>query len=76
MAQLLETEAPASEIGLCQIGHLDFERARPLFDLAESHILIHSLLGGRIEPHSRWAPFQESYEQTIVPKAEYEEGEI
>lgn len=47
MAQLLETEGAASDVGLCQIGSLDFPRIRDLFQLKESHVLLHSLVGGR-----------------------------
>ncbi|HEX8652353.1 MAG TPA: amino acid adenylation domain-containing protein [Pyrinomonadaceae bacterium] len=49
MAQLLETSAPAAQIGLCQIGGLNFERIRHLFTLEASHELVYSLLGGRVE---------------------------
>ncbi|MFQ5678529.1 MAG: amino acid adenylation domain-containing protein [Gemmatimonadota bacterium] len=47
MAHLLETGAPPEGIGLCQIGSVDFERVAPLLKLRESHLLVHSLLGGR-----------------------------
>ncbi len=46
ISQLLETHAPDSGIGLCQIGELDFDRSRHLFNLDDTHLLIHSLLGG------------------------------
>jgi pyochelin synthetase len=46
MAHLLEMSAPACQIGLCQIGAIDFARIRGLFKLEESHVFIHSLLGG------------------------------
>jgi SagB-type dehydrogenase family enzyme len=46
IAHLLETSAPSCQIGLCQIGALDFARIRELFLLEESHVFIHSLLGG------------------------------
>ena len=49
MGQTLIDMAPASEIGLCAIGGLDFERVRELFLLEDSHLLLHSLLGGRID---------------------------
>jgi acyl carrier protein len=48
MCQLLETFAPNHQIGLCQIGGLDFQPMRHLFDLEESHIYLHCLLGGPI----------------------------
>jgi amino acid adenylation domain-containing protein len=46
MAQLLEMSAPREQLGLCQIGGLDFEPLRPLFALEESHTFLYSLLGG------------------------------
>jgi amino acid adenylation domain-containing protein/thioester reductase-like protein len=49
ISQLLETSAPAYHIGLCQIGSLDFKRIRSLFALEESHVLVHSLLGGLVD---------------------------
>ena len=49
MSQLLETSAPACGIGLCQIGNLDFKRIQDLFELDQSHVLVHSLLGGLID---------------------------
>ncbi len=52
MAHLLETSAPQESIGLCQIGSIDFDRVAPLLKLEESHILVHSLLGGRLPERS------------------------
>jgi acyl carrier protein len=49
ISQLLMTSARASQIGLCPIGGLDFPRIRGLFLLEESHVLLHSLVGGRID---------------------------
>jgi len=48
MCQLLETSAPSHQIGLCQIGGLDFQPIRHLFDLEGSHLYLHCLLGGPI----------------------------
>jgi amino acid adenylation domain-containing protein len=58
MAQLLEMTAPACQIGLCQIGSVEFERVRHLFVLNDGHVLVHSMLGGRIDPDQidDWAP--------------------
>jgi len=47
MAHLLEREAGGHGLGLCQIGDLDFAAVRPLFQLADSQVLLHSLVGGR-----------------------------
>jgi amino acid adenylation domain-containing protein len=49
MTQLLETAAPVHQIGLCQIGGLDFEPLRQWFDLRANHVYLHSLLGGPID---------------------------
>jgi amino acid adenylation domain-containing protein/non-ribosomal peptide synthase protein (TIGR01720 family) len=49
MAQLLEMSAPTYQIGLCQIGDLDFDKIRHLFVLEESHILLHSFVGGPVD---------------------------
>ncbi|MEE8525744.1 MAG: amino acid adenylation domain-containing protein, partial [Thermoanaerobaculia bacterium] len=49
MSQLLETAAPLSGLGLCQLGSLDFAPLRPLFDLGPQHLLLHSLVGGAVD---------------------------
>src|SRR6185312_14397326 len=59
MGQLLMLAAPACEIGLCPIGAVDFARVRRHFALADTHVLLHSLLGGRIGASAAWEPFQE-----------------
>jgi SagB-type dehydrogenase family enzyme len=46
IAQLLETSAPACDIGLCQVGGLHFEKIRDLFALEKTHVFVHALLGG------------------------------
>ena len=53
MAHLLETVAGEHGLGLCQIGDLDFDAVRPLFHLAESQVLLHSLIGGRVDMSRR-----------------------
>ncbi len=50
MSQLLMSVVPASLIGLCPVGSLDFAAIQDLLALDSSHILLHSFLGGRIEP--------------------------
>jgi len=49
ICQLLETTGAAWDVGLCQIGQMDFDPVRGLFRLADRHVLVHSLLGGRVE---------------------------
>lgn len=46
ISQLLRTHAPDVDLGVCEIGELDFNRVRELFALDDSHVLIHSLVGG------------------------------
>jgi SagB-type dehydrogenase family enzyme len=50
MAHQLEISGSAQNIGLCQVGSIAFERIRPWFKLKDTHILIHSTLGGYIDP--------------------------
>jgi SagB-type dehydrogenase family enzyme len=50
MAQLLEGSAARYGLGLCQIGLVDFAAIRDLFLLEESHLFLHSLLGGPSAP--------------------------
>jgi amino acid adenylation domain-containing protein len=49
MSQLLMEESPQFNIGLCAIGDLDFHSIRSLFQLEDTHTMVHSLLGGRID---------------------------
>jgi SagB-type dehydrogenase family enzyme len=49
MTHLLESRAYQHGIGLCSIGSIDFDQIRPMFDLSPSQVLIHSIVGGRIE---------------------------
>jgi pyochelin synthetase len=49
MSQLLDAAAPKLGIGLCHIGHIEFEHIRPLFRLDPSHVFLHSMVGGSQE---------------------------
>ena len=49
ITQVLEMSAPRCQIGLCQIGGLDFQGVRRYFDLDEGQVLLHSLVGGGID---------------------------
>ena len=49
MTQLLEMTAWECEIGLCQIGGLEFDRVREYFGMEESHVYLHGMVGGRVE---------------------------
>jgi SagB-type dehydrogenase family enzyme len=46
MSQLLESVAPEAQLGLCQIGRCEFSEIRSCFNLAETDIYLHCLLGG------------------------------
>lgn len=50
ISQLLMEIAPQHEIGLCPMGSLEFEELRGLLALEPSQILLHSLVGGAIDP--------------------------
>lgn len=50
MTHLLETEAADFEMGLCQIGSLDFDAIKDSFNFNDSSILLHSLVGGLAVP--------------------------
>ena len=49
ISQLLEEHAHESNIGLCQIGNVDFNSVKQYLNLKESHIHVHTLLGGYID---------------------------
>ena len=49
ISQLMESCAPDFGIGLCQIGDINFDKIKNLFDIDETHFFIHSLLGGKTE---------------------------
>jgi hypothetical protein len=78
MAQLLETSAPACGIGLCQIGDLDFKRIRDLFALDQSHVLVHSLLGGLADTRlpDRWSSFREVDFGAVAGDGDWERGDL
>jgi epothilone synthetase B len=77
MSQLMMMHSPAHHIGLCPIGTLEFEGVRDLFLLEESHVLVHSLLGGLIDSHA--VPGSSPEEVRIDSKndtSDWEEGEL
>ncbi|MFF1508647.1 amino acid adenylation domain-containing protein [Streptomyces sp. NPDC058326] len=49
MGQLLMDRVAGTTIGLCPIGALSFEPVRPLLALGGNQVLVHSLLGGRVD---------------------------
>ncbi|MBG1257783.1 SagB/ThcOx family dehydrogenase [Nostoc sp. BAE] len=56
ISQLLMETAPDYDLGLCPIGALEFDAIRENFALHEEHILLHSFVGGCIDPtwKTRW----------------------
>ncbi|MEO0686513.1 MAG: phosphopantetheine-binding protein, partial [Cyanobacteria bacterium J06649_11] len=50
ISQLLMETAPDFDIGLCPIGVLEFEIIREWFNLQSTQILLHSFVGGKIDP--------------------------
>jgi SagB-type dehydrogenase family enzyme len=77
MSQLMMMHSPAHHIGLCPIGTLEFEGVRDLFLFEESHVLVHSLLGGLIDSHA--VPGSSPEEVRIDSKndtSDWEEGEL
>lgn len=50
MSQLLMMQAPEQQLGLCPIGGVEEVGLRQALKLAESQLLLHSLVGGSIEP--------------------------
>jgi SagB-type dehydrogenase family enzyme len=46
MTELLELDAPAADLGLCQIGDFQFAKVRGALLLGPNDILLHSLIGG------------------------------
>ncbi len=49
ISQLLMSTGALCGIGLCPVGTLNFENVRNLFLLESQHVLVHSLLGGKVE---------------------------
>jgi amino acid adenylation domain-containing protein len=60
MTHVLESTCFGYQIGLCQIGALDFDSVRHLFGLRESHEYLHCLLGGKIRQASGWTFLEEA----------------
>ncbi|MDF2987330.1 MAG: tycC, partial [Eubacterium sp.] len=49
ITQLLEMASIECGIGLCQIGSVGFDKLRPLFELSDSQIYLHCILGGKTD---------------------------
>lgn len=71
MSEILELKAPEHNIGLCQIGNMDFDKVKPYLDLKPSHIFMHTLIGGYIDYSSDYESKQQTREYMNY---EYESG--
>ncbi|MEM9137525.1 MAG: SagB family peptide dehydrogenase, partial [Cyanobacteria bacterium P01_F01_bin.42] len=50
MGQLLMEEAPELDLGLCPLGGLGTEALAQALDLSDSHLVLHGMTGGLIDP--------------------------
>ncbi len=50
IGQLLMEAASENQMGLCPIGYLEFKDIKNLFSLESTHVLLHSFVGGAIDP--------------------------
>ena len=72
ICQLLEMNAPKNNIGLCQIGILNFDSIEPFFMLDDDCIFLHSIVGGYINKEqqtqegiiSEWKLYQTDKKQS------------
>ena len=69
LTQLLETSSFTHQIGLCQIGKLDFPKIKHMFGLKNSHEYLHCLLGGRVNQPEGWSFLQEASQ--VIAKAHF-----
>jgi amino acid adenylation domain-containing protein len=77
MSQMIEILAPSCGIGLCQIGDLDFNSIKYLFDLSDDHIHLHTFFGGKIElEKANNKRFDETIDDQDIITREDEEIEI
>ncbi len=84
VSQLLETVAGDADIGLCQIGigGVETDALREPLGLGESHLFIHCLYGGPLDPDlgekARQAPLHTQPEEApgTTGEDEWEEGEF
>ncbi len=70
MAQLLDGAATELELGLCYMGGVEFEPIRHHFELDDSHRLVFSLLGGRVDREHK------SDRADEIEVSEWEEGAL
>lgn len=73
MSQLLMETAPKNEIGLCPIGSVDFAELQDLLALELSQILLHTMVGGGIDPAWTQQWLESPISQTQKPESLTEE---
>ncbi|MEM8933766.1 MAG: SagB/ThcOx family dehydrogenase, partial [Acidobacteriota bacterium] len=75
ICQALEAAAPDHSLGLCQlgVGGVDLEPVAPIFELGDSHLIVHSAVGGGLDPTLSNA---EASEAAPIFDDEWEEGEL
>jgi amino acid adenylation domain-containing protein len=74
MTQLLETSCFAHQIGLCQIGALDFSKIRQMFGLKESHEYLHCLFSGRVNQPEGWSFLHEASQSMLTASKKSKSG--
>jgi len=74
MTQLLETSCFAHQIGLCQIGVLDFPKIRLMFRLKNSHEYLHCLFGGRVNQPQGWSFLHEASQSMLTASKKSKSG--
>lgn len=72
LAQLLMEQASQHELGLCPVNEAGFSEIPSALNLRESHLCLHALLGGMIEPSwtERWVSPQETNSQSLLERIE------
>jgi amino acid adenylation domain-containing protein len=65
LGQVLQTGAPAFQLGLCPVGELDFAAVAHHFDLAAGEVLLHSFLGGGLLEEG-WREQRAARDQALI----------
>ena len=73
LSEVLELKASDYNLGLCQIGYMDFDKVKEYLDLKPSHIFIHTLIGGPVDYDGDFEVKQKTREYM---KTEYYDGTI
>lgn len=73
IAQLLRMTSPQYQLGLCAIGQVDIQKIKQAFNLNEHHLVLHTLLGGVIDPEQVYRPWNFSQKDTELDSDDWEE---